>query len=191
MSVKIIESDAQVLSRIKKTVDVFLKDWEASAFQYETEADIHFELASRLKGELKEAGRMTQNVYYEKYDWIDVSLLGCCYPIEFDENDPSKSYCLPDIQVLKLADDPYHPYDSIGRKNWPALWICEIKYKTELQSTQYKKYWNNDEEKLRRIPTKTAEHCYILHLERKEDGDKVKTIYEYRELERNFRGHTT
>lgn len=162
-----------VIPAIESTVQQFIVDWNKSPFLWDTEMDIHVELASRLKTVLREFGLLQQKVSYKGYGHIDVSLLSCGYPVEFDEKKKESSYCRPDIQIWKPAEDSQNPPDRIEGINWPILWICEIKYKTEIGGDQNKKNREGDIGKLKRLAKENggpAEYCYILHLERSNSG---------------------
>ncbi len=166
----------EVIPSIESTVQQFINDWKKSPFLWDTEMDIHVELASRLKTILQEFGLLKQRVFYKEYGYIDVSLLGCDYPVQFEKKVGESSYCRPDIQIFKLAEDPRNPPDSIMGVNWPALWACEIKYKTEIGGDQNKKHREEDIEKLKRLAKESGgpvDYCCILHLERSKSGAVV------------------
>ena len=121
-------------------IDRFIEEWRNSPYEWQTEIDIQSDIASRLRKYLKEDGMLLQEA---KYDYIREGILqpysrvGCEWATNYNDSKGERCYCHPDIVVYDDIADPNNPPDVDRMKNWPILWVCEIKYQTEDNSPQY------------------------------------------------------
>lgn len=109
-------------------VDGFLRDWQREPYRWWTEADVHFELAARLREQLRRAKRHKMIASYKgivpgvRPVWSRIT----CKPLVRIGG----AYCYPDIAIWD--DVTGDPPDAEGGCNWPMLWCCEIKYRTRI-----------------------------------------------------------
>ena len=170
---KLTAKERRLVNIAWKQLEKFICDWKHSPYKWDTERDIQAELASRLKqayGKLNDYKahykRWATKGYRQRYSRV------CCEPlVHYGKRirHPSK----PDIVVFKDLEDPkLPPDDGKGKKNRPILWLCEIKYNTEMTAnpTNPKKDW--DIAKLKYlIDNGEAYYACWFVLYRRKDGD--------------------
>ena len=145
-----------------KEINRFIKDWQRSPYEWNTERDVQVEIASRIKRDYKSlkkhkypakypAELITKG--YERGQWWNRV---CCEPPVYyvDKDDGKRHCCKPDIVVFDNLKDPNSPPDIDAKghktkKNCPILWVCEIKYQPEWANKRPDKRSNWDLDKIR------------------------------------------
>lgn len=176
---------------IRNIVETFIEDWRNSPYEWESEVDIQAEIAQRLRLTLKSAGKFISKA---GYDYIRNGMLQdysrvCCEPrIYYNDSKGNRYWCLPDIVVYDCIEDPNDPPDAVPEKNWPMLWVCEIKYQTEDKDTsKQNKAW--DTEKMEYLlEQKETKHACELHFDRR--GKDTKPIRFLPEQDGRLRNYT-
>lgn len=136
-------------------VEIFIKDWLKTPYQYSTERDIQADIANRIKRAYKGREKRT---FFAKYrdPWVskpydekgqNINRVCCEAPLYYKNGETP---CRPDIVIFNDLKDPEHPpeQDEKGHKrknrNCPTLWICEIKYRLDSDkkviNDRYKKW---------------------------------------------------
>ena len=143
-----------------KHVKGFIKDWQDSPFEWNTERDIQVEIASRIKSELKKHNMHTIMARYSYKEPEELegrqpyNRICCEQPVFIGENVKKRHCRRPDIVIFDDLRDPDNPPDikdrHLTRKNCPILWVCEIKYKQEWNTKRHNEKSNKD--------LKTLEH---------------------------------
>lgn len=148
------KQEQKVLRIAVKAIESFVRDWQRSPFEYNTEIDIQAEIYSRLVKKLQLRKALIKKIKY------NVGLIGyksstqkyrkiCCeYPTYYYRKG-RKRYCYPDI-ILYRGDIK----DAVDKKigvNYPMLLACEIKYETESGCGSGKEYRQMDINKLNRL----------------------------------------
>jgi len=114
------------------TIDQFINDWQHEPYRWAREIDIQAEIANRISIAYKDIDKDTVIGNYKdaipgfekNQKWNRV----CCEPkIIYTYKDKKKYPCYPDIVIWDDIDNPDSPPDQNKNKNWPMLWICEIK----------------------------------------------------------------
>lgn len=119
----------KIIDIIQNEVNKFISDWQNSSYEWLTEADIQMEIAYRLRAALKGRNLHISKVEYPETGMIELNKVCCEYTIEYQIESGEREKCRPDIIVFDDIENPYAPPDIDG-KNWPMLWVCEIKCKT-------------------------------------------------------------
>ena len=147
-----IDSNKLICS-IYGEVEAFIRDWQNSPYEWNTEIEIQAEIYARLVNMLKESliQEAKYNVKDERFFKRQRYRRVCCEPpTNYRDKNGDLCYGFPDIVVYDDIPNPDSPPDFIGRmKNWPMLWVCEIKYQNEFYgscSSENKKW---DKEKMR------------------------------------------
>lgn len=145
-----IRKDDFMVDIIWDVVECFIENWRNSPYKWLTEIDIQSEIASRLRQALKDRDKLYQEA---KYDYIrngkmqKYSRVCCEWSTNYDNSQGIRGCCFPDVIISDDIADPNNPPDQNKYRNWPMLWVCEIKYNTEDNST-LKGEWKWDIEKL-------------------------------------------
>lgn len=127
-----------MINVIWKVVETFIEEWRMAPYGWQNEIDLQAEITGRLRDAFKEQDKLYQKA---SYDYIrkgkiqKYSRVCCEWSTHYQDSKGKRSYCSPDIIVYDDTGDPYNPPDADSYKNWPLLWVCEIKYKTEDNST--------------------------------------------------------
>jgi len=134
MGEKITRGGNKIVSIISNVIEKFIRDWQESPFEYNTEIDIQAEIYSRLVRQLKLNKELIVKL---KYDYIKLQTykgkmlsyrrVSCEYPTYYKSK--RKKCCYPDIIIYRNAKNP--PPDNKEGINFPMLLVCEIKYETE------------------------------------------------------------
>jgi len=165
-------NENKLIQIIYETVEKFIRDWRNSPYEWETEIDIQCEIANRLRQVIKSNGVL---ILEASYDYIrngkrkKYSRVSCEPRIYYnDSNGDGKRYsCRPDIVVFDAIDNPDSPPDAEAEKNWPLLWVCEIKYQTEDNYAPQDKNW--DSKKMNYLfKQDETKHACCLYFNRKE-----------------------
>lgn len=176
------DNENKLIDIIYETINKFIKDWRNSPYEWETEIDIQCEIASRLRQAIKSHGVLISEA---SYDYIrdgkrqQYSRLSCEPRIYYnDSNGDGKRYnCRPDIVVFDVIDNPDLPPDVEPGKNWPLLWVCEIKYQTEDNYALQDEDWDNKKMNYLLEQRETKYVC-CLYFNRKEMVTKLTKIPE-------------
>lgn len=109
-------------------VETFLHDWQKEPYRWNQEIDVQVEIAGRLSTALKVIGKDTVKGNYHDavsgFEGRQVWNRVCCEPKLW--LGPGE-YCFPDVVVWDDIQNPDQPPDAIPGRNWPAIWLCEIK----------------------------------------------------------------
>lgn len=173
-------NENKLIQVVYETVEKFIGDWRNSPYEWESEVDIQTEIAQRLRQAFKDAGKLTLNA---RYDYIRNGVLQdysrvCCEPrTYYNDSSGSRYRCLPDIVVYDDIDDPDNPPDAVPEKNWPMLWVCEIKYQTEDNSPQYKE-WDIEKIKYLLEQNEAKYGCGLCFNRKQKDARSIKPIEE-------------
>lgn len=135
---------------IWEVLENFIDDWRNSPYEWATEIDIQTEIASRLRQALKDRGELFQEArygYIRNKEMQKYSRVCCEWGTNYIDSKGNRACCFPDIIVYENIDDFHNPPDQDKNINWPMLWVCEIKYNTEDNST-LKGEWKWDIEKM-------------------------------------------
>ena len=93
--------EANILEVIYKEIDQFVEEWRTSPFEWDTEADIHVDVSSRIKEVIKLIDADSQKVKYDGHGLIKVSLISNEYRVFKGSKSKNREYCKPDILVFK------------------------------------------------------------------------------------------
>lgn len=118
----------------------FIRDWQKSPYEWNTEIDIQAEIYSRLVRQFKLhnvlIGKIKYKVVLDKFNNTLQSYRRVyCEPFVYykkNKHDKKRS-CYPDIVIYRDLANPKHPPDSNSNKkiNFPILIAIEIKYENE------------------------------------------------------------
>ena len=118
----------------------FIAKWKKSPYKWDNERDIQVELTSRLKHAYGIFNKY--NAEYKKWSVPGYkqiySRIRCEPRVYYTDGKGDRCCCKPDIVIFKDLDNPKAPPDDINwrqKKNCPILWLCEIKYNTEITPT--------------------------------------------------------
>lgn len=124
----------EIVTMVSKIIEEFIKDWQKSPFEYNTEIDIQAEIYCRLINQLKLYKSLTYKGVYrvQLNGYKDKSQvyrrISCEYPTYYYKK-RRKNYCYPDIIIYR--GDINNAPDNKDGINFPMLLACEIKYETE------------------------------------------------------------
>lgn len=134
MGEKITKVENNIVSTVSNVIEKFIRDWQKSPFEYNTEIDIQAEIYSRLVKQLKLRKKLMLELQYNciklqtyKGKILSYRRVSCEYPTYYKNK--IKKRCYPDIIIYRDMSNP--PPDSKEGKNCPMLLVCEIKYETE------------------------------------------------------------
>ena len=139
-------SDRAIQRVARRTVERFVREWQANPLWWAAEADVHAELFGRLRRAYRAVGQDRLEGNYRWYSdrgipgrqfWCRVA---CKPPVRLH----SGRIVRPDLVVGQKIGDPSHPPDEKLTGTWPLLWVCEIKCES-LESLAY------DRTKVRRL----------------------------------------
>lgn len=147
-------------------VNLFVVDWQQAPYRWSTEIDVQVELASRLLSEYKQIGKDTVIGNYRGavpgFEHNQVWNRVCCEPKVYFNN---REYCYPDVVVWDDILDANSPPDAEEYRNWPIIWLCEIKLDWSDTSG-----W--DQEKMKQLLTEdTTQYACGLQLFRKREKE--------------------
>lgn len=147
-------------------VNSFVVDWQRAPYRWSTEIDVQVELASRLLSEYKQIGKDTVIGNYRGavpgFEHNQVWNRVCCEPKVYFNN---REYCYPDVVVWDDILDANSPPDAEEYRNWPIIWLCEIKLDWSDMSG-----W--DQEKMERLLAEnTTQYACGLQLFRKREKE--------------------
>lgn len=135
MSEKITKGENKIISIVSNVIEKFIRDWQESPFEYNTEIDIQAEIYSRLVSQLKLHKELILELKYDsiklqtyKGKMLYYRRAACEYPTYYYKN-KKKEHCYPDIIIYR--DISNLPPDNKKEINCPMLLVCEIKYETE------------------------------------------------------------
>ncbi len=146
----------EIISTAYKTVESFIQDWQHEPYKWNLEIDIQVDLTSRIKDALKVVGKDELYLSYktdiirefrgerQKYSRV------CCeystyYNWEIGDGNSHRYACNPDIIIVDDPVDVDNLPDVTPLTNFPMLWVCEIKYRTEYTSdNKENKKWDKD-----------------------------------------------
>lgn len=144
--------ETRIVEIAEEEVEKFAKkDWKKNPYLWETETDVHAELYNRIKEALK---RMNKHLLRAKYEGFKkpekFNRIYCKPPVYICWEGIKKSKCFPDIVIYKDIPNINKPpdYDEKKKVNWPMLWVCEIKYKTDWSGDYQKCNRQRDNKKL-------------------------------------------
>lgn len=147
-------------------VEAFAHDWRARPYFWWTEADVHFELAARLRRELAQRDKGEMRASYDgmfddvPHVWSRVA----CKP----RVRVGGEMRFPDLVLWQDVPGGELP-DKDGLANWPIHWCCEIKHRTSLNAENA-----YDLEKLRKLVEQgdLAYGCWLqLRMQRGSSSD--------------------
>lgn len=156
------------------TVQKFIKDWQREPYRWPMERDVQVELASRISSVYKIIGRDTVRGNYSdaipgfehNQNWNRVS---CEHTLSYIYKDGKRYRCHPDIIIWDDIDNPDSPPDAAGDRNWPMLWLCEIKLRGDEEES-----WDIEKMKYLLTQRDTKYACWLnLFLERVKTGDGI------------------
>jgi len=139
----------------------FIKAWQESPYEWNTERDVQVEIASRI---IRKYKSINKHRFFAKYKhWIargyekgqEYNRVWCEPPVYYEEKKNGKRHCCrPDIVVFDDLNNPDLPNDinekgNKTRINCPILWVCEIKYQPEWANKRPDKRGNWDLDKIR------------------------------------------
>jgi len=134
MGKKITKRENKIVSIISNVIEKFIRDWQESPFEYNTEIDIQAEIYSRIVKQLKLRKKLILELQYDyiklqtyKGKMLSYRRASCEYPVYYKNK--RKKRCYPDIIIYRDISNP--PPDSKEGINCPMLLVCEIKYETE------------------------------------------------------------
>ena len=143
----------EMLNLVWSVIDKFIKDWQSNPYKWSKEIDIQVDIANRIISEYRAIGTDTINASYDVkikgFEQTQVYSRVCCEPqIYYQWDDGKRDGCFPDIVIFDDIDHPELPPDRGNeKKNWPMLWVCEIKYLNEWSISLQNDKW--DIEKMR------------------------------------------
>jgi len=160
-----------------KQIEEFIKDWQGSPFEWNTERDIQAEVAARIKSALKNCDIHTYEAdyTYKKPEGLEgrqpYNRVCCEPPLHIGKK---RNWCKPDIVIFDDLKNPDAPPDvnvkggkPTGR-NCPVIWVCEIKYQPEWSSKDPDKKENRDWHKIRQLrKQKDTQYACWLNISRK------------------------
>jgi len=166
-----IGKDNSMIDIIWNVTEQFIEDWRNSPYEWQTEIDIQAEIASQLRQSLKNKDKLIMTVggyeYIRRGKMQDYSRVCCEWSTNYDLNGEKKC-CQPDIIVYEDTEDSNNLPDKDPKKNWPMLWVCEIKYQTEDKDvSKQSKSWDTDK-MVYLLKQNESRYGCILYFNRKE-----------------------
>jgi len=137
----------KLIDNIYEVVDTFIHDWQNSPYEWNTEIELQAEIYGRIVNMLRDF--LIQKAKYKVKDerFLDMQKyrrVSCEPATNYRDKNGVLLYGFPDIVVYDDFPNPESPPDFSSReKNWPMLWVCEIKYQNEFYggcSTGQKKW---------------------------------------------------
>ncbi len=125
---KTSEKNQAIIRLINQVIRGFIRDWIKSPYVWGNEVDVQADIVCRLKRIL---GKKYLSANYKEVGKEKKFCCVCCEPKLYYGGKHER--CYPDIVVYKVIDlEGNVPPDEKPGHNWPILWVCEIKYETEL-----------------------------------------------------------
>ena len=160
---------------IEEEVEKFIRDWQNSAYEWNTEVEIQSEIYYRLIRKINNKRKLFDKIRYKVKDERNKDRQKyrrvCCEPLTFYRNQKGNiCHGFPDIVVyddLEKPKDYVNPPDFDGKKkvNCPMLWICEIKYQNEFSGGSSSASKRFDKEKMKSLlkfdKGKTKFACFL------------------------------
>lgn len=141
-----------LIELIYQEIENFIRDWQASPYEWNTEVEMQAEIYNRLVKKLisnliqKAKYKVKDDRFKEGQNYRRI----CCEPLIFYLDKSGEiCHCFPDIVVYDDIDNPDSPPDFRGEANWPMLWVCEIKYQNEFSGGTSRDNKNWDSEKIK------------------------------------------
>ena len=178
-----------MIAIIWDTIEHFIENWSDSPFEWQTEIDIQVEIASRLRQAFKDRKQLIQKArygYIRKGQLQEYSRVCCEWSTNYNDSSGKRYFCKPDIIVYDDIADSNNPPDLDREKNWPMLWVCEIKYQTEDNSPQYKE-WDTEKIKYLLEQNETKFACRLYFNRKEIDKNPLKAS---EEMNGRFRSYT-
>ena len=164
-----------MIKKIETIVRGFIRDWKKNPYLWNNEIDVQIEIACRIKKALKHMGKERIEAKYKGYRTMEIFSRVCCEPPIYFKSQGKRKKCFPDIVVFDDIPDPSKPPDEPDKKrNWPMLWVCEIKYETEWGGDFQKCNREFDQTKLKALLQQKdgTQYACILDLKRTQNTKK-------------------
>ncbi len=165
-----VRREEKIVSIVWDVIKRFIKNWQKSPYEWETEMDIQAEIYSRLARRFKLDKILKQKL---KYDDVIKQFRNrpqtyrrvYCAPQTYYKTKSGKiEKCKPDI-VIYRGDVDNPPPDNKKRINFPMLLVCELKYETD---------WSGDS-----LPENKRHDIYKMESLVKQRGNKIINGTEY------------